>query len=105
MASFSLIAYMRSKIDCEASRARDLYTLERDSPWLKATLEECRSALVLPGHGYWAFNINHDRMNFGMNFGATTQEMCVRLRDEMRKQASGPATECGPVFVRFQGKP
>jgi hypothetical protein len=40
-----LVAYARSKIDCEASRARELYTLERDSPWLKATLEECRAAV------------------------------------------------------------
>jgi hypothetical protein len=101
MASFSLIAYARSKIDCEASRARDLYTLERDSPWLKATLEECRSALVLPGLGYWVFTLDQDRMNVG----ATTQEMCVRLRDEMRKQTPGPATDCSPVFVRFQGTP
>jgi hypothetical protein len=101
MASFNLVAYAHSKIDCEASRARDLYALERDSPWLKATLEECRSALVLPGHGYWAFKITQDR---SMNFGATTQEMCVRVRDEMQKQGSGPATECSPVFVRFQGQ-
>ena len=52
MASFSLVAYTLSKIDCEANRARDLYTFERDSPWLKATLEECRSALVLSGQGF-----------------------------------------------------
>ena len=36
MASFNVLAYAHSKIDCEASRARDLYDLERDSPWLKA---------------------------------------------------------------------
>ena len=101
MASFNLVAYAGSKIDCEASRARDLYTYERDSPWLKATLEECRSAVVLPGQGYWAFNIDQGRVTFG----ATTQEMCARLRDEMRKQASGQATDCSPVFVRFQDKP
>ena len=49
MASFSLVAYTGGKIDCEASRARDLYGLEGDNQWLKAKLDECRPALVSPG--------------------------------------------------------
>jgi hypothetical protein len=99
MASFSVVAYSGSKIDCEASRARDLYSFERDSQWLKAKLDECRPAVVTPGNDFWTFNVNQNRINYG----ATTHEMCAWLRDEMRKQNA--VTDCSPVAVRFQGKP
>lgn len=101
MASFNVVAYAANKIDCEASRARDLYGLEGDNRWLKAKLDECRPALVSGGTNFWTFDVNQNRISYG----ATTQDMCVWLHDEMRKQAPGPATECRPVSVRFQGKP